>query len=283
MKCLLTAVPMALGLGAAALADIQDDLVARGAYLVEGPMGCGNCHAAAGSEGPGPGDALVGRLLADAPPFTAYASNLTPAGRIADWSDDELARAIREGLRPDGSLIGPPMPFAAYRHIGDADLAAIVAYLRSLAPAGADQPASEYRIRLPPAYGPPVETVTAPAQGPTAEWGEYVAVALAHCMECHSAETPQGVDYTPGEGLGAGGHAFRGPWGVSVASNLTPHPDGLADYSDAEVKRMIVEGIHVDGQPMSPPMPYAYLARMSADDLDAIMLYLRELPPVATD
>ncbi|MGB6231505.1 MAG: hypothetical protein WBF53_15425, partial [Litorimonas sp.] len=102
-------------------------------------------------------------------------------------------------------------------------------------------------------------------------------------MECHSAETPQGVDYTPGQGLGAGGHAFRGPWGVSVASNLTPHPDGLAGYSDAEVKRMIAEGVHADGRPMSPPMPYAYLARMSPGDLDAIILYLRELPAAPAD
>ncbi len=222
-------------------------------------------------------------MLADAPPFTAYAPNLTPAGRIAEWSDDELACAIRQGLRPDGSLMGPPVPFAAYRHIGDADLAAVVAYLRSLAPAGVDQPACEYRIPLPPAHGPPVATVAAPAQGSTAEWGGYVAVALAHCTECQSAETPQGVDDTPGERLGAGGQRFHGPWGVSVASNLTPHPDGLAERSDAGVKRMIVDSIHADGRPMSPPMPYAYLARMSPGDLDAIISHLRERPAIPAD
>ncbi|ETX14041.1 cytochrome C [Roseivivax halodurans JCM 10272] len=239
-------------------------------------MGCGNCHTPLGPNGFLMEQEFAGRLVEDSEPFTAYAPNITPAGAIAEWSDEELGRAIREGIRPDGSLIGPPMPFSAYRHISDDDLAAIVAFLRTVEPIEAELPKSEYRIELPPAYGPPVENVSAPDPGVTEEYGEYLAMGLAHCMECHTPMTPTGPDYATR--LGAGGFEFNGPWGTSVASNLTDHADGLSGYSDDEVKAMITQGVRPDGTQMLPPMPYPYLAQMSGDDLDAIVLYLRSLP-----
>ena len=64
--------------------------VERGEYLVTGPAACGNCHTPFDEEGP-LSRPLGGGLVIDIPPFTAYASNITPAGRIADWTDDELA------------------------------------------------------------------------------------------------------------------------------------------------------------------------------------------------
>lgn len=252
--------------------------VARGEYLVRGPMGCGNCHTPLGPDGFVAEQELGGRLVEDNPDFTAYAPNITPASRVAEWSDAELARAIREGIRPDGTLIGPPMPFTMYRGLGDDDLGSVVAFLRTLPAVETEIPASEYRIPLPPAYGPPIENVAAPQQGVTVGYGAYLAGPVAHCMECHTPMGPQGpmIDTR----LGAGGFEFRGPWGVSVASNLTTHEDGLAGYGDDEVKAMIVEGKRPDGSPMLPPMPYAFLAQMTPDDLDAIVLYLRSLPPL---
>lgn len=248
----------------------------RGEYLVRGPMGCGNCHTPLGPEGPVAGMELSGRLVEDNPAFTAWAPNITPGGPVGEWSDEDLARAIREGLRPDGSLIGPPMPFAMYRGLSDEDLGAVVAFLRTLPAVDNAVPASGYRIPLPPAYGPPVERVTAPERAVTAEYGGYLATAVAHCMECHTPMGPQGpmVDTA----LGQGGFEFRGPWGVSVAANLTNGPDGLAGYSDDQIRTMIVEGRGADGSALLPPMPYGYLARMTPGDLDAVVLYLRGLP-----
>ena len=157
--------------------------LARGEYLVRGPAGCGNCHTPLGPEGPVAGMELAGRLVDKNPAFTAVAPNITPGGRIADWSDTELARAIREGIRPDGSIIGPPMPFAMYRGLGDDDLASIVAFLRTVPTVENDVPPSEYNIPLPPAYGPPVESVTPPAPGVTVEYGAYLAgpAVSSHC------------------------------------------------------------------------------------------------------
>ena len=266
---------IAAALLAAGAASAEGDL-ARGEYLVTTVMGCGNCHTPLGPDGFVQEAALSGRMVEDLEQFTAIAPNITPAGRVADWSDDELATAIREGVRPDGSIIGPPMPFQVYRRISDDDLAAIVAYVRTVPAVENDPGDSEYRIPLPPAYGPPVENVSAPEPGVTEEYGDYL-VAIAHCMECHSAPTPQGPDVM-GEGFARGGMEFHGPWGTVTAPNITNGEDGIAGWSDAELKAMITEGVRPDGEPMLPPMPYPFLAGMTADDLDAVVLYLRSLP-----
>ena len=72
----------------------------RGAYLVQGPMGCGNCHTPMGPEGPMAGMDLAGTLILDQEGIKAYSANITPGGRVAQWSDAELAKAIREGRTP---------------------------------------------------------------------------------------------------------------------------------------------------------------------------------------
>lgn len=250
--------------------------VERGEYLVRGIAGCGNCHTPLGPDGPVMDMELTGRLVDQNEAFTAIAANLTPAGPTADWSDAELKRAIREGIRPDGTIIGPPMPFTMYRGLSDTDLDAIVAFLRTLPPIENDPGTSTYNIPLPPAWGPPVKTVADVPAGVTVEYGAYLAGPVAHCMECHTPMGPQGPMIATD--LGRGGFQFPGPWGVSTAPNLTSHADGLAGYSDEEIATMITHAKRPDGSNMLPPMPYGYLAAMSEDDLAAILLYLRSLP-----
>ena len=254
----------------------------RGEYLVRGPMSCGNCHTAQGPEGPDMTKELAGgQLLVDDAMMKAYSANITPAGAVGGWSDAELARAIREGIRPDGSLIGPPMPFGLYRDLSDTDLAAIVAFLRTIAPVENPVPESVYNFPLPPAYGPPVTHVADIPRGPTAEYGKYMAGPVAHCMECHTPMGPQGPMFDTA--LGAGGMEFPGPWGVSVSANLTSSAEGLKSYSDEEIAAMITEGVHPDGRKLLPPMPYAMLAKMTPDDLAATIAYLRTLPPLPAE
>jgi mono/diheme cytochrome c family protein len=273
----LTGAALAVALSAASGA-MAEGALARGEYLVRGPMGCGNCHTPMGPAGFEMDKELAGRLVEDNEAFTAFAPNITPAGAISGWSDAELARAIREGIRPDGSLIGPPMPFAMYRGLSDEDVVAVVAFLRSLPAVANEVPKSTYRIPLPPAYGPPVQYVAAVPKGLTTEYGAYLAGPVAHCMECHTPMGPQGPMLDTA--LGQGGFEFHGPWGVSVASNLTSSTDGLAGYSDAEIATMITKGVRPDGSAMLPPMPYGYLSAFTPDDLAAVILYLRSLPPL---
>jgi len=256
----------------------SESLVERGEYLVAGPGGCGNCHSPLGPNGFIKGKELAGRLVEKNPQFTAIAPNITPASRIAKWSDVQLGRAIREGIRPDGSLIGPPMPFPMYRGISDDDLAAIVAYLRTVPAVEQDNPASTYNMPLPPAYGPPVTSVASVSKSDKIKYGEYLAGPIAHCMECHTTFGPKGPMLETD--LGRGGFEFHGPWGTSVASNLTSHQDGLAGWSDEELITMISTGKRPDGSPMLPPMPYPFLAKTTREDLEAMVAYLRTLPPL---
>lgn len=266
---------LAVVCGTAALAEPS---LERGKYLVEGPAACGNCHTPIGPEGPVAEMQLAGRLVEKTPDFTAIAPNITPGGRVAEWTDEDLARAIREGATPGGSrVIGPPMPIALYSRLSDDDVYSIVQYLRTVPAVENDPGDSVYNFPLPPAYGPPVGTVPHPEEGVTVAYGEYLAGPVAHCIECHSPMGPMGPDWV--NQLGAGGFEFHGPWGSSVSANLTSHAeDGLAAWTDAELKQMITRGVRPDGSKMTPPMGYGYYSQISPEDLDAILLYLRQLP-----
>ena len=261
----------------AATAQTQPRLE-RGAYLMQSIVACGNCHTPQGPNGPLPGRELAGGLVFDEKPFTAHASNITPDPEtgIGTWTDAQLVTAIREGKRPDGSLIGPPMPIGLYRGLSDNDVAAIVAYMRSVPPVKNAVPKSVYRMPLPPGYGPPVGGVPDVPPSDKLAWGRYLAGPAGHCMDCHSRPGPQGGPDLA-NGLGAGGMPFNGPWGTSLASNLTPR--GIGHYSDAQLKTVITTGVRPDGSRLKPPMGTAYYARMTAPDLDALVVYLRTLPP----
>lgn len=252
--------------------------VERGEYLVRGPAGCGNCHTPKTPEGPDMANEFGGFIVEKSAAFEAWAVNITPGSRVATWTDDELAKAIREGIRPDGSIIGPPMPIGLYRGLSDDDLYSMVAFLRTVPASQNETPFSTYNIPLPPSYGPPIDSVAAPPRGVSVEYGQYLAGPVAHCLECHTPMGDRGPKFDTH--LGAGGFEFHGPWGLSVSSNLTSHPDGLANFSDSDLKMMITKGVRPDGSRMLPPMGYNHYAAMTEDDLNAVILYLRELPPL---
>ncbi len=263
----------------AATAAQAQSPVERGRYLVETIAGCGNCHTPQGPNGPIPGKTLAGgNVLEDSPAFTAVAANITQdkATGIGAWTDQQIALAIREGKRPDGSLIGPPMPFEMYRGMADADLAAIVAYLRTVPAIENKAAKSVYRIPLPPAYGPPVTSVTAPPKSDPVAYGAYLAGPLGHCIVCHSPMLPGGrTDMTK---IGAGGMQFPGPWGTSVAANLTPSKlRGLGGWTDAQIERAIRTGVSSDGRHLFPPMGFAYYKGIGADDMAALIAWIRAL------
>jgi mono/diheme cytochrome c family protein len=255
----------------------------RGEYIVRGIGSCGNCHTPLDANAqPIMDQELSGRLAEDGESFTAYAANLTPAGPLGKWSDDDIKKALRDGVRPDGSIIGPPMPIEMYRGLSDDDLTAIVTFLRSLKPVQNDVPKSVYRIPLPKSYGPPVASVTAPPRGVTAEYGKYIAGPLTHCMDCHTPLGPDGKLLLDTD-AGRGGREFQGPWGYSYSANITPHTDGIADVTDDQLKEMITKGVRPGGIAMLPPMPYAWLAKFTPDDLNAVVVYLRSLPPLPSN
>ena len=259
----------------------NDALLERGRALMNGVAACGNCHMARDEQGkPIPERGLSGGMKFDDGPFVAYAANITPDREtgIGRWTDKQLARAIREGLRPDGSLIGPPMPIEMYRGMADADLKAIIAYLRASPAVGNKVPKSEYKMKLPPNYGPPVGKVTAPARKDLVRYGAYLAGPLGHCLECHTPMEKGRRDYA--NKSGAGGFVFKGPWGASVARNLTSHESGLKNWSDADIARAIREGVSRDGSRLKPPMAFWIYRNIGDEDMKALIAFLRTLKPV---
>ncbi|MBS29186.1 MAG: cytochrome C [Alphaproteobacteria bacterium] len=266
--------PVWLGASAAS----AETLLERGTYLMESIVACGNCHTPKGPNGDIPGMELAGMAPFEKnPAFDANAPNITPDKEtgIGNWTDAQIIASIREGKRPDGSIIGPPMPIGLYRGLSDWDVQAIVAYLRQVKSIKNAITKSVYRIPLPPAYGPPVGSVPSVPQDDRVAYGAYLAGPAGHCIECHSPMGPKGPDIV--NQLGAGGFEFHGPWGTSVSSNITP--TGLADRSYQEIRQMITTGTRPDGSKMLPPMAYPYYAKIKEKDLQAIVAYLRTLTP----
>lgn len=261
----------------------EADLIARGRYLGEVVGFCGACHNTMG-EGMRPvaGMTLAGGRVFNERGFRAVAPNITQDREtgIGGWTDPEITAAIRGGHRPDGSLIGPPMPVESYRGISDRDLAALVAWLRTVPPVRhtvAER--SRYPFALVP-HGPPVASVPEPAADDPVARGRYLAVNLAHCMDCHSAQLSEGR--ADPAGRGASGLVLEGPWGAVQARNISSHPElGIGRWTDEQILGAITRGISADGRRLAPPMGgrAPVWAGMEARDLKDVVAYLRSLPP----
>ncbi len=274
-------IPISIALALSAAISVgasAETLLERGTYLMRGSVGCGNCHTAPG--GPFKDKELSGGLKWDEKPFTTYATNITPDREtgIGAWSDEEIILAFREGIRPRGGrIIGPPMPIGLYRSFSDRDAKAIVAYLRTVKPVKRKMPDAIYRIPLPPRYGPPLGSVPDVPRSDKVAYGEYLA-KTGHCIECHTPMVRGRRDYSR---TGLGGQVFHGPWGESIAANITPDKEtGIGGWSDAQIKRAISDGVRADGTKLRPPMAFAYYKNINDDDLDALVAYLRSLKPI---
>lgn len=262
-------------------AHAQDgDLLVRGKYLAEGVVACANCHIARDATGRALRDqGLSGGMHFAEPVFDAYASNITPDRDtgIGNWTDAQLANAIRNGIRPDGRLIGPPMPVPFYRNLSDDDLRALIVYLRAQPPVRHVVEKSVYRMPLPPNYGPPVTHVPAPDKGDILKVGEYLA-NIGHCMDCHTPRNDKGVLQT--QFLGAGGQVIRWPaGGEATTPNLTPDASGLADWTDAQIERAIRKGIDRNGTHLQRIMAFDWYDSIDQADMKALIAYLRSLKP----
>jgi len=254
--------------------------VARGKYLVDTVMTCHNCHTPRGPNGLMMDKALSGGLRFNEPPFDVTASNVTSDREtgIGGWSVDDIKKFMTSGVRPNGVPVANVMPTGFYRILTADDLDAIAAYLHTVPPVKNTVPPPVYKIALPQPVVPNAEKPFGKADlGDKVKRGFYLAT-IAHCMECHSPLGPKGRDFTR---MGAGGFELKGPWGVSVSRNITSSKaKGLGGWSDDEIKGAITQGISRDGGKLKPPMGFAFYAKMTPDDLDAIVAYLRTVPAV---
>jgi len=236
--------------------------VERGGYLYRS-RGCGDCH---GLDGAGKVVVEDGAMLIRAPNLTGGTGGVTGAYKPVDW-----VRSIRHGIRPNGRPL-LVMPSEEYNRLTDADLAAVVAYIRQLPPksgegatirlplpvrvlyaAGAVKDAAEkIDHRLSPAQ--PV------AEGVTAAHGAYVANG---CTGCHRADL-------------SGGKIAGAPPEWPAAARLAPGEGSvMSRYPDAAAfAAMLKTGKRPDGSAVSTVMPFVSLRELNDVDVRALYLHL---------
>jgi mono/diheme cytochrome c family protein len=200
--------------------------------------------------------------------------NLTAgAGGVGGfYTDEDWVRAVRHGVGHDGRGLFI-MPSSTFHYLGDEDLGALIAYVKSLPPA--DNVLPERRIepigRLMMAAGmfPPLAVdqidhtsppPAVPEQGVTAAYGGYLSRT---CTECHGADL--------------NGKPF-GPPGQEVPTpNLTPGGE-MASWSEEDFFTTMRTGVTPGGGQLNEEMPWKYFGQMSDDELRAVWLYLKSLP-----
>jgi mono/diheme cytochrome c family protein len=262
----------------------------RGTYLTSAVVDCAHCHTKRdvndwtiehGPEWAG-GETFGAEWKI---PGTIITPNLTPdmATGLGAWTDDEVKRAIREGLNRNGERLFPLMPSHYFQAMSDEDIDGIVAFLRSLPPT--PKPSTEVTTLQIPREAipklPPITAAVPPSPTDPVGRGEYL-VRLANCRTCHSP-TKGGQEIK--ERFLAGGVYFTTPFGSFPTPNLTPDPEtGLGAWTDDEIKTLLTTGVRKNGQRVVANfMPWWIYRNMAPADLDAIVAYLRSLPPVKSD
>ncbi len=260
--------------------------LARGRYLAEGPMLCFTCHSEVDWKAPSapvlPGKKGAGaRFPEEGIPFPLFAPNITPDRDTGagTWTDQQLARAIREGIGHDGRRLFPVMPYLNYRVLSDEDLASVVVYVRSIPPVHNVVPKTELPEPMKNNLPPPMP-ITAPVPQPdfsnSIKLGEYL-IHLGNCAACHTPMDQQGRPL-PGMDF-AGGAPLKGPWGEVAGANITSDPSGISYYNRKLFLQVMRTG-RVRTRQLNPIMLTSRFRNMTDEDLSAIYSYLRMLPQV---
>lgn len=242
--------------------------IARGEHLANYVSVCVDCHGANLEGGVVVDDPALGRIAAP---------NLTTGkgGVGGQLSDEDIIRVLRYGILPDGRS-AQVMPSNDYQHLSDADLAAIVAYVRSVPPQDSTLPANEFRPfgRTLLALGQlPIimaERVDAQLKQPTAieesvslEYGQYLG-RIAGCTGCH------------GPGL-SGGPIPAAPPDWPQAANLTPSGE-VGQWTEADFINTIRTGVNPVGKTLNQRMPWFRYRSMTDDELKALWLFIQSVP-----
>lgn len=238
--------------------------IARGAHLASAIGKCTDCH----------GENLGGQVMDMGPVGTFAAVNLTRGeGGIGEFSEADWVRAIRHGVARDGRPL-VFMPSRAYAALNAPDLAALIAYLRSVPPVdhqlspGRVGPVGRFIIATDPGrliaaavlgHAAPLPEVV-PA-GPTAEYGRYLTV-IGGCVYCHGDNLHGGIK--------------EGPPGTPASADLTPTgPTGT--WSATDFAAALRTGQRPDGTILNPFMPWRLTRLMTDEEIAAVWAYLRTL------
>src|SRR5580698_7598888 len=266
---------------APAVAQRQPD-VSHGEYIYR-LADCAACHTKPG------GETLAGGLPLVTPMGAIYTTNSTPDRDtgIGNYGLTDFARAVRLGVRPDGTRLYPAMPYTSYAKMSDEDLQDLFGYLqKSIVPVKATAPATTlawpYSMRWSLAFWNVVfldSSHFTADRSKDAQWnrGAYVVEALEHCGECH---TPRRVTQSLNNSQKFSGAALQGWKAYNISASKQ---SGIGGWGDDALAAYLSTG-HADGHSSaSGPMAEAIdnsLRYASADDIHAIVAYLRSVAPM---
>lgn len=263
-------------------------VIERGRYLVEGAAHCGECHGAVDPPAVSRrGRPMVGGMEFELPVGTFRVPNITPDAEtgIGKLKDEEIARMIRYGVKPNGQAA---LPFMPYADLSDDDLTAIISYLRAQKPVRHAVPEHDVnplgRVVQAFVLEPKAPSREPPKSFPPAaspEYGKYITHSIGNCVMCHTqVDLRTGAFAGPLFGGGAEHEAVGNPAKKYVSPNLTPDArwGWLAGWDeDAFVARFQAGRVHSDS-----PMPWEAFQQMTETDLRAIYRYFKTLAPAQT-
>ncbi|WP_406952318.1 c-type cytochrome [Paraburkholderia guartelaensis] len=262
-------------------------LVAHGEYLAR----AGDCIACHTTQG---GKPFAGGLKFDTPIGAIYSTNITPDANtgIGKWSYDDFARAVRQGVRPNGGTLYPAMPYPSYARLSDDDMKALYAYfMHGVGPVQAQNravdipwplsmrwPLGAWRVL----FAPKVQAFDGSHYNDAiVARGAYLVQGLGHCGACHTprARTMQELALTDLEGddFLAGGAPIDG-W---VPSSLRGNPrTGLGSWNEDDIVQFLKSGrnLHTAAFGGMTDVVQHSMQHMNDADLLAIARYLKTLP-----
>ncbi len=241
-------------------------VVARGDHLVHSIAACAGdlCHG---------GDLGGGKPIEMGPVATLSAPNITPDNIGAAYSDGELARLIKHGIKKDGRSVRF-MPAQDISWLPDADVLAIVSYLRTVKPVERSNGSSviktlgkvldrqEQFVLDVARHIDHSKTEAAPPPEATAAYGGYVTRL---CTGCH------GEHYSGGPLPGA-------PSSFAIPLNLTPDDTGLKDWTFADYDKLMKTGVRKNGKQLDKLMPIEAWKNFDDTEMRATWAYLQTLP-----
>jgi mono/diheme cytochrome c family protein len=275
--------PVPAAPAAAAAPTPPSSAVARGAYIFTA-SGCVECHTRKG------GKLLAGGRALKTPFGTYYTPNITPdpTDGIGRWSERDFARALRDGIGPDGTHYFPVFPYPSFTFMTDADMGDLYAYLRTVPPVAEPNRSHEIPFpfnlrlgmliwnRLYLKHGP---FEPDPHASVEVNRGDYLVTALGHCGECHTPRGRLGNLDLDQHLAGTG----QGPEG-GLVPNITPDPEtGIGKWSVKDIDYLLETGMKPDGDDVGDGMADVVelgTSKLTAEDRADIAAYLKSVPPI---
>jgi len=256
--------------------------------------GCTSCHAAPGAKD----DAklvLAGGLELSTPFGTFRAPNISPdpENGLGNWSLEDFANSMKRGVTPDGQHHYPAFPFTSYARMTDGDVSDLFAFLKTLPPSNNAVPDHDlgfpFNIRRGLGlwkllYLDPTPVVALDNPDEKLTRGQYLVEALGHCGECHTPRNPIGGPDKSHWLAGGVGPETTSSGKPEKIPNITPHETGLGGWSEKDISYSLETGFTPEFDSFGSSMVAVQenMAKLSAEDREAIAAYLKAVPAVAS-